>query len=90
MSSTTLTIRVPESEKDRLDSLAKSTGRSRSFLAAEAISAYLENNEWQIEGIKKAIAQADRGETIPHENVKKWIMSLGTKNELPKPKPRRQ
>jgi len=35
----------------RCEKLAKSTGRSRSFLAAEAISAYLDTNEWQVAGI---------------------------------------
>ena len=33
--------------KKRLEKLAKSTGRSRSFLAAEAINEYLNLNEWQ-------------------------------------------
>ena len=31
-----------------------SAGRSRAFLAAEAISAYLDINEWQISGIARA------------------------------------
>jgi RHH-type transcriptional regulator, rel operon repressor / antitoxin RelB len=34
--------------KKRFDKLAKSTGRSRSFLAAEAIREYLDVNEWQV------------------------------------------
>ena len=35
--STTLTIRLDEEVKDRLDRLADSTQRSKSYLAAEAI-----------------------------------------------------
>jgi predicted transcriptional regulator len=45
--------------------LAKSTGRSRSFLAAEAINQYLDVNEWQVRGIRRAIASLDRGEGVP-------------------------
>ena len=46
--STTMTIRLEDQVKDRLDRLAESTQRSRSFLAAEAIREFVENNEWQV------------------------------------------
>ena len=45
---TTMTIRLNEDVKARLDSLADATHRSRSFLAAEAIQTFVEINEWQI------------------------------------------
>jgi choline dehydrogenase-like flavoprotein len=44
MTTTTFSVRVGRSTKSRLEKLAKSTGRSRAFLAAEAISAYLDAN----------------------------------------------
>jgi len=47
LATTTFTVRVDSSVKRRLEKLAKSTGRSRSFLAAEAIDTYLDVNEWQ-------------------------------------------
>jgi len=86
MASATFTVRVDATVKKRLEKLAKSTGRSRSFMAAEAIGAYLDVNEWQVAGIKRAIKSMDRDEGIPHERVKKWIDSWGTKKELPVPK----
>ena len=86
MRSTTFTVRVDVAAKKRLERLAKNTGRSRSFLAAEAINDYLDLNEWQVTGIKRAIASLDRGEAIPHEQVKDWIMSWGSKKERPIPK----
>src|SRR5437588_397556 len=55
MASTTFTVRVESGMKKRLERLAKSTGRSRSFIAAEAINEYLDVNEWQVSGIKRAI-----------------------------------
>ena len=75
MRSTTFTVRVDAAAKKRLERLAKSTGRSRSFLAAEAIKEYLDVNEWQIAGIKQAIASLDHGEGVSHEQVKDWITS---------------
>jgi len=71
-----LTLRIDSGLKKKLDKLAKSTQRSRSFLAAEAIREYVALNEWQIEEIKKAIKQADAGDFATDEEVeemfRKW------------------
>jgi predicted transcriptional regulator len=88
MSSTTFSVRVETGVKKRLERLAKSTGRSRSFLAAEAINEYLEVNEWQVSGIKRAMASLDGGEGIAHDMVKDWIESWGSADEKPVPKRR--
>ena len=81
MGSTTFTVRVDSAAKKRLERLAKSTGRSRSFLAAEAINEYLDVNEWQVASIKRAIASIDRGEVVSHERVKDWVTSWGSGSE---------
>jgi RHH-type transcriptional regulator, rel operon repressor / antitoxin RelB len=86
MRSATFTVRVDAAAKKRLEKLAKNTGRSRSFLAAEAINEYLDVNEWQVAGIKRAIASLDRGEGISHEQVKDWVTSWGSNGERPIPK----
>jgi len=86
MPSTTFTVRVEPEVKKRLEKLAKSTGRTRSFLAAEALNEYLDVNEWQVAGVKRAIASLDRGEGVPHQEVKKWVNSWGRKRERPAPK----
>lgn len=85
MASTTFTVRVDPAVKQRLEKLAKNTGRTRSYLAAEAITEYLDVNEWQVAGIKQAIASLDRGEGIAHQDVKDWVASWATKNERPAP-----
>ena len=90
MSSATFTVRVDSDIKKRLEKLAKSTGRSRSFLAAEAIGEFVDVNEWQIAGIRAAMQSLDRGESIPHEQVKEWVKSWGSrKEERPAPKSRK-
>jgi predicted transcriptional regulator len=61
-SSTTMTVRLAAEVKERLDRLAEATSRSRSWLAAEAISGYLETQEWQIAEIKGGIRDADAGD----------------------------
>jgi predicted transcriptional regulator len=86
MSSTTVSIRIDPVSKKRLEKLAKSTGRSRSFLAAEAINEYLDLNEWQVACIQKAIASLDLGQGVAHERIKEWVSSWGSKKERPVPK----
>ena len=86
MPSTTFTVRVETDVKRRLEKLAKSTGRSRSFLAAEALNEYLDVNEWQVAGVRKAMASLDRGEGVPHEQVKAWVDSWRGKRERPAPR----
>lgn len=86
MSSTTVSVRIDPVIKKRLEKLAKSTGRSRSFLAAEAINEYLNLNEWQVAGIQKAVASLDRGEGVAHERVKEWVNSWGRTKERSAPK----
>ena len=75
-SSNILTLRVDSKLKKKLDKLAKTTQRSRSFLAAEAIREFVSLNEWQIEETKKAIAEADAGNFATDEEVEevfaKW------------------
>ncbi len=55
---TTMTIRLDDGAKDRLERLAEATHRSKSYLAAEAIRTYVESNEWQIGEIQAALAEA--------------------------------
>jgi RHH-type transcriptional regulator, rel operon repressor / antitoxin RelB len=89
MPSETFTVRVNADIKKRLAKLAESTGRSRSFLTAEAIAEYLDTNEWQIAGIKAAIKSVEHEGTIAHEDIAAWVDSWDTEAELPPPNPTR-
>lgn len=85
-----VTARVDPGVKKKLKALAESTQRSESFLAKEAIEAYVELNDWQVSLIKDRLAEAKKGgPTVPHDEVDAWMKSWGSKNELPRPKPRR-
>ena len=86
MPSTPFTVRVEPDVKKRLEKLAKSTGRTRSFLAAEALNEYLDANEWQVAGVKRAITSLDRGEGVSHKAVKEWVNSWDRKPERAFPK----
>ena len=74
--STTMTVRLDDGVRDRLDQLAEATQRSKSFLAAEAIRAFVETNEWQIGEIRAALREADAGDFASDKDVaalsRKW------------------
>ena len=61
---TVLTTRINTALRAKLEALARSTRRSESFLAAEAIAAYVELNEWQIGEITAGLAELDSGEAL--------------------------
>ena len=67
--SSTMTIRLDDEVKDRLDKLADSTQRSRSFLAAEAIRDYVVTQEWQVAEIHAALIEADAGQFASDADV---------------------
>ncbi len=66
---TTMTVRLPKEAKERLDRLAESTERSKSWLAADAIAEYLRRHEWQVAEIEHGIREADAGDFADPEEV---------------------
>lgn len=77
----TLSIRLDTETKKRLDALARRSKRSKSFLAAEAIAAYVDVEAWQLGEMKAGLAELEGGNTISHEKVAKWLKSWGKSSE---------
>lgn len=67
--STTMTIRLDPQLKAKLGRLADGTRRSRSFLAAEAVEAYVDRELAIIEGIERGLADVEAGRTVSHEDA---------------------
>lgn len=73
-----MSLRLPDETAERLDKLAEVTGRSKSYLAAEAIREFCDLQEWQLGAIIEGIEAADKGRTVPHEAVKsRWKAKKG-------------
>jgi RHH-type transcriptional regulator, rel operon repressor / antitoxin RelB len=64
-----VTARIDGALKTKLEALARSMKRSKSYLAAEAIAAYVEMHEWQIAEIEAGIAELDAGKGISEEEA---------------------
>ena len=83
---TTLSVRIDSDTKDQLEALAKRSRRSKSFLAAEAIAAYVEAERWQLDEIQGGLQQLDKGRAVAHKDVSKWLRSWGKKRERKTPR----
>jgi predicted transcriptional regulator len=83
---TTLSVRLGTETKKRLDALAKRARRSKSFLAAEAIEAFVEAESWQLDEIQQGLEELDAGRGVPHKEVSKWLRSWGQKRERKAPR----
>jgi predicted transcriptional regulator len=74
--STTMTIRLPAGLKEKLERLADGTRRSRSYLAAEAVSAYVERELSIIDGIQRGLADVAAGRVTAHDEAMDRVDAL--------------
>ncbi len=83
--SETVTVRLPAVLKQKLEALAVSTRRSKSWLAAEAIAVYVEQQTWQIQQIEEAVALADseQADWVDGDAVNAWLEFWGTAQTAP-------
>jgi predicted transcriptional regulator len=76
MSKENITFRIDSSKKVAIDALAQGINRNRSYILNEAVNAYLEMYQWQIEEIQKGIAEADAGDFASDEEIKETFARL--------------
>ena len=79
--SMTITVRLSSALKSDLEKLARSTKRSKSFLAAEAIADYVELNSWQVAAIEKAVEEAEAGDFADEDDVTAILSRLSSSSE---------
>ena len=84
--STTFSVRLKDATKKRLTQLARKSGRSANFLISDAVESYLADQQRLRSDLRLASRQVKSGHYIRHEDMKAWLLSWGTKNELPPPK----
>ena len=83
---TTLSVRINTDTKKQLEALAKRARRSKSFLAAEAISAFVEAESWQLDEIHAGLGELDEGRGVAHKDVSAWLRSWGRARERKAPR----
>lgn len=80
-----LTAHVPAALAAKVDALAGQLDRSRGWVVKQALAAWVELEEKRHQLTLDALADVDAGRGVPHEQVKAWAASLGTKKPKPLP-----
>ncbi len=66
---TSMSMRLPNELATQLGALAEATGRTKSFLAIQAIQDFVEREAWQIAEIKQGLLEADAGDFATDEEM---------------------
>lgn len=64
---TSMSMRLSKELATQLGNLAEATGRTKSFLAVQALQEFVEREAWQVAEIKKGLAEADAGDFATDE-----------------------
>ena len=70
MTKETISFRIDRDKKTALDSIAVEIDRDRSYVINEAVDAYLEVRQWQLEHIREGLRQAQAGEFATEDEVR--------------------
>jgi RHH-type transcriptional regulator, rel operon repressor / antitoxin RelB len=73
MKKITMTVPLNPETARKMDLLAKTSNRSKSHIAAEAIEAYVHEQAWQIEAILQGIKEADKGQFTTPKQMKETL-----------------
>lgn len=93
MNLVTRTLELDSDTDTRLREMAEERGQDVSVVLAEAVALLDSTIDLQFPDIEEDRRRYDEylktGLAVPLEDVKAWIASWGTDNELPRPQPRK-
>ena len=76
-----MSVRLPDEVEQQLGQLAQSTGRTKSWLANQAIQDYLAREAWQIAEVEAALREANAGDFVPEKEMmaqfNRWGINAG-------------
>ena len=82
----TITVSLPPELKERLERYAQETNQDPSSVASSILASFLGDEEAHLADIRAGLEDIKSGRVIPHEEVSRWVDSLGTEHELAPPK----
>ena len=72
MPSSTITVRLADEVREKLEAIAKSLDRSRSYLIQQAVEDLVRQYEWQLREIEAGLKDAKEGKFIRHDDLLKY------------------
>ena len=79
MAKEVMTVRIERETKHAMDAIAAMLDRDRSYVVKEALAAYVETHQWQIEHIQRGLREANAGKFVPERAMKRAIERLRRK-----------
>jgi predicted transcriptional regulator len=77
MEKVNVTFRIEKDRVAMLDELGQSCDRDRSYLMNQAVEEFLARQRWQIEEVKRALAEAKEGKFLTEEEFLAEVASWG-------------
>ena len=74
-----MTVRVDPEMREALDGIAAALERDRTYVVNQALEAYVEVHQWQIDHIRRGLREADAGNFLSEAEVKRRIGRLRRK-----------
>lgn len=75
------TIRMEDKTLDRIDSMAKSLSRSRTWIINQAIERYISYEEWFAHEVKSGLNEMQNGDLSSPEEVRSKLQKWGVNAE---------
>jgi len=77
MTARTINVRLPEALYNQIEELARATARTKSFLAVDALTNYVQSESWQVRDIHDGIKEADAGDFATDKQVTEVFSKYG-------------
>jgi predicted transcriptional regulator len=66
-------LHLPPETEAKLNDLARRTRKATDELLGEAVDYLVEYNEWFERKVRGSMAEVERGQTVPDEEVAAWL-----------------
>jgi len=76
-----ITIRTSDEIADQIARLAEAMDRPKNWVIQDALTQYIAEQAWQIEGIKQAQKSLSSGKAVPYEKVMKKLQGRITRKK---------
>lgn len=77
----TTTVRIDDTILERVDNLARTLSRSRSWVINQAIDRFLDYEEWFVKEVEDGLAEVEKGEIATRDEIeakfRKWGVNAG-------------
>ena len=66
-------VRISPELEQKINRLAEQQGRDSDSLVQEALERFVDYDQWFLHEVEKGLAEAERGEFIDHEEIRRTI-----------------